>query len=63
LTRIQPAENLSNRSELLVAFAAASDAQFEAGIIRSDSFIGEIGEFVASQTLGLKLPGRSVAGG
>ena len=51
----------SNRAELLAAFADASDALFEAGIIRSDSFTGEIGEFVASRTLGLKLLGRSSA--
>jgi hypothetical protein len=51
----------SERAELLVAFADASDALFDAGIIRSDSFTGDIGEFVASRTLGFDLVGRNVA--
>ena len=50
-----------DRAALLAAFADASDALFAAGIIRSDSFTGEIGEYVASQTLGLTLLGRNVA--
>ncbi len=52
---------LINQTDLLAAFARASDALFDAGVTRSDSFTGEIGEFVASRTLGLTLVGRNVA--
>ena len=48
-------------AQLLEAFAQASDALFDAGITRSDSFTGDIGEFVASRTLGLVLEVRSTA--
>lgn len=48
-------------AQLLEAFVQASDALFDAGITRSDSFTGDIGEFVASRTLGLVLEGRSTA--
>ncbi len=51
----------SRPADLLAAFADASDALFDAGIIRSDSFTGEIGEFVAARTLGLALVGRNTA--
>lgn len=46
---------------LLEAFANASDALFEAGVTRSDLFVGDIGEFIASKTLGFELVDRSVA--
>ena len=46
---------------LYAAFARASDALFAADVTRSDSFTRDIGEFVASRTLGLKPVGRNVA--
>jgi len=49
------------RAHLLEVFAQASDALFDAGITRSDSFTGDIGEFVAARTLGLALEGRNTA--
>ena len=57
----RPARAAPGRAEMLASFADASDALFEAGVIRSDSFTGEIGEFVAARTLGLELLGRSSA--
>jgi hypothetical protein len=47
--------------ELLAAFADASDALFDSRITRSDSFAGDIGEFVASRTLGLDLAPKQTA--
>jgi len=48
----------SNRNELLKNFADQSDKLFKMGVIRTDSFTGEIGEYVAKEHFGLTLPGR-----
>ena len=44
----------TKKQKLLNDFANQSDRLFELGIIRTDSFTGEIGEYVASKVLGLK---------
>ena len=48
----------SNRNELLKNFAEQSDKLFSMGVIRTDSFTGEIGEYVAKVHFNLKLPVR-----
>ena len=45
---------MTRRSDLLEAFADASDALFEAGVTRSDLFTGDIGDRVASKTPGFE---------
>ena len=46
------------RETLLKEFANCSDKLFTLGIIRTDSFTGEIGEFIASKYFKLSLAGR-----
>lgn len=43
------------RETLLKEFANCSDKLFTSGIIRTDSFTGEIGEFIASKYFKLNL--------
>ena len=43
------------RETLLKEFANCSDKLFNLGIIRTDSFTGEIGEFIASKYFKLSL--------
>lgn len=47
------------RETLLKEFANCSDKLFTLGIIRTDSFTGEIGEFIASKYFKLSLAGKS----
>ena len=47
------------RETLLKEFANCSDKLFTLGIIRTDSFTGEIGEFIASKYFKLILAGKS----
>ena len=47
-----------NREELLKNFANQSDKLFSMGVIRTDSFTGEIGEYIAKQHFNLMLPNR-----
>ena len=47
------------KQKLLNDFANQSDRLFDLGIIRTDSFTGEIGEYVASKVLGLKMTMRA----
>ena len=47
-----------NREELLNNFANQSDKLFSMGVIRTDSFTGEIGEYIAKQHFNLILPNR-----
>jgi len=48
-----------NTSPLLNKFASQSDKLFNLGILRSDSFTGDIGEFIASKFYGLSLKSKS----
>lgn len=50
---------LLTKAKLLKDFANSSDKLFNLGIIRTDSFTGEIGEFVASKYFKLNLAGKS----
>ena len=49
---------MGQREELLKNFANQSDKLFSMGVIRTDSFTGEIGEYIAKQHFNLKLPSR-----
>lgn len=50
---------VKKRETLLKEFAKCSDKLFTLGIIRTDSFTGEIGEFIASRYFKLDLADRS----
>ena len=50
---------MMNTSPLLNKFASQSDKLFNLGILRSDSFTGDIGEFIASKFYGLSLKSKS----
>ncbi|WP_288735117.1 hypothetical protein [uncultured Phocaeicola sp.] len=52
-------EQILAREILLKDFANCSDELFNLGIIRTDSFTGEIGEFIASKYFNLRLVGKS----
>lgn len=47
-----------NKQQLLNDFANQSDKLFELGVIRTDSFTGEIGEYVASEVFNFKKTDR-----
>ncbi|MDE8697727.1 hypothetical protein PZH42_27080, partial [Bacteroides cellulosilyticus] len=47
------------RETLIKEFANCSDKLFTLGIIRTDSFTGEIGEFISSKYFKLSLAGKS----
>lgn len=51
-----------NQRKLLTEFAKQSDKLFDSGVIRTDSFTGEIGEYVASVLYGLKKTNRVTKG-
>ena len=53
-------KQILTRDSLLKDFAGCSDKLFTLGIIRTDSFTGEIGEFIASRYFNLRLAGRSI---
>ena len=50
---------MMSTSLLLNKFASQSDELFNLGILRSDSFTGDIGEFVASKFYNLSLVSKS----
>ncbi|NDO56406.1 hypothetical protein FMN12_22275, partial [Bacteroides acidifaciens] len=50
------------KKTLLKEFACCSDELFTLGIMRTDSFTGEIGEFIASRYFNLNLANRSTKG-
>ncbi len=50
----------NSRLSLLKLFADQSDKLFDLGIIRTDSFTGEIGEYIASKIFGFDLESRSM---
>lgn len=52
-------KQILTRKGLLKDFACCSDKLFTLGVIRTDSFTGEIGEFVASRYFNLRLAGKS----
>lgn len=48
----------NENKKILTEFAKQSDTLFEMGVIRTDSFTGEIGEYVASKVFSLKKTAR-----